>query len=200
MSLFVDYVRSTPLYGDLCELTFSPHGNLLERVSDETVEAQTEFLRWALEIARPTVIVETGTNKGMFGCFLSAAWHGCHLVTHDVWPEAEMSAVMIRDNGRISVDFRLGDSRDTLPGMACKAGFAWIDGGHERDVPLADLVNCSRLGIPYVAIDDTVEPDVGMAVDIVVGDRLFELVPNPFSAHDGRKAVLLKNCNLRSLE
>ncbi len=193
MGLFLDYVRSQPLYKELCTLTDSPHGNLLERTSDATAEAQTEFLRWALNLSHAVTIIETGTNKGMFGCLLSViAYRGVLLSTIDQWDQSFRATQAIKDSGQIAIRFHHGDSRKCLAAFKQTANFAWIDGGHEGDVPLSDLLNCHRLRVPYVAVDDTVEPDVGAAVQNVIDRGLYEIIPNPFAAHDKRNAVLLK--------
>jgi hypothetical protein len=193
MSLFVDYLRSTPLYRELCALTEYPGGNLLENTSDETAEAQTEFLRWALRLAQPASIIETGTNKGMFAYFLSQVCRGVTLHTFDVWEESAKAAAYVQNNqGNVWISFQQGDSRVTLETFGVRAGFAWIDGDHEGNGPLSDVANCARLEVPYVAMDDANEPDVQAAIDEVVRLGLYRVVANPFQQHDKRKATLLK--------
>ena len=63
MSLFLEYARSTDLYRALCHVFVSQDGNLLEQTNMIIAEAQTEFLRWALCLARPSVIIETARAR-----------------------------------------------------------------------------------------------------------------------------------------
>lgn len=56
----------------------------------------------------------------------------------------------------------LGDSRSTVPKFSkenpcVKFDFIFIDGGHDYDIAMADLVNCRRLSTPdtVVILDDT---------------------------------------------
>ena len=205
MSLFLEYARSTELYKALCLSMDSPHGNLLERTSDETAEAQTEFLRWALAQCHTDAILETGTNKGLFGYFLSlivfpSKWE-CDLTTCDINPmSATQVAILNRGQCRVRARFVEGDTRTTLANFHYPDyfDFAWIDGGHDYDTALSDLIKCNSLKIPFIAVDDTIdahepgETDVRRAVDEFCEHWMYELVPNPFAAHDSRGAVLLR--------
>src|ERR1700736_3604350 len=86
MSLFFSYARSTDLYRKLCAIPANEDGNLLERTNAEIGEAQIEFLRWALHLARPKVIFETGTNKGMFAYLVSLLLQEVTVHTCDIHP------------------------------------------------------------------------------------------------------------------
>lgn len=201
MSMFVDYARSTELYKALCLSMDSPHGNLLERTSDETAEAQTEFLRWALHLSQPRLIAEAGTNKGMFAYFLGLVWQNATLYTFDIDPQCQNQIDLFSaGQHRILACFHRGDTRDTLSHLRKyteRIDFAWIDGGHEHHVALSDLLNCASLGVPFIAVDDTIdahepgETDVKRAVDEFCKRMTYKLVPNPFAKHDSRGAVLL---------
>lgn len=199
MSMFVEYARSTELYKALCLSMDSPHGNLLERTSDETAEAQTEFLRWAFRLATPKNFIETGTNKCFFSYLVWLTCPGAHIHTFDINTDCEKPALAIQDAVRLPrVIFHLGDTRSTLSEWKVPADFAWIDGGHEFNVAISDLLNCARLGIPYIAVDDMIdahEPgwtEVKMAVEHFIAMTCYRLHPNPFAAHDSRGAVLLR--------
>jgi hypothetical protein len=193
MGLFLDYVRSTDLYRQLCELPATGEGNLLERTDDTTAEAQAEFLRWALALARPTVLLETGTNKGLFAYLVSLLLEGVKIHTLDVVPAAGRAVALLNERqDRVRCVFHAGDSRVTLPTLAIRPQFAWLDGGHATDVALSDLRQCHRLGVPYVAVDDTAYPSVWQAVEQALAELPYELVPNPYARHDSRGAVLLR--------
>lgn len=193
MALFLEYARSTNLFRELCQQFVSPDGNLLESTDDRTAEAQVEFLRWAIHLAQPQAIIETGTNKGFFGYFLSLIADGVVLHTFDLNPQAEKAVRVLNEKQtRVTCVFYPGDSRVALPRLNIAVQFAWIDGGHDEDIPLVDLLECYRLRVPWVAVDDTVFPAVRKAVEHLVSHMPYTIVPNPFSAFDRRQAILLR--------
>jgi len=193
VGLFVEHVRNTALYRRLIALPSSEHGNLLHRTDDTIAEAQTEFLRWAIASARPDKVLETGTCNGMFGCFLCALPVQVELHTFDSDPRGAAAVQEINRSGSgVRAEFHCGDSRETLWGLAGDFGFAWVDGGHEDDIPMSDLLNCHRLRIPWLAVDDTVIPTVRRAVEYLTAHVPYREVPNPFAYCDRRRAVLLR--------
>ena len=192
MSLFLEYARSTDLYRSLCAVFPSDDGNLLEQTNDRIAAAQTEFLRWALHQADPKVILETGTNKGMFIYFVSLVARGVTIHTFDTDPRSAQAVELInRAQQNVAAVFHEGDTRQTLKELNVSPQFAWIDGGHEADIPLNDLMQCFRLRIPYVAVDDTAYPTVHGAVQYMLENTPYEALGNPFAHHDRRKALLL---------
>jgi predicted O-methyltransferase YrrM len=192
MPFFLDYARSTPLYRQLCATPATSEGNLLEATDEQTAEAQTEFLRWALNLARPQVILETGTNKGLFGYLMSLVCRDVVLHTFDVHPGAAQAVQTLNSmQSNVSCLFHEGDSRATLRELRIAVQFAWIDGGHVFDVALSDLQQCYRLQVPYIAVDDTSYTCVRQAVNHLLEHTRYREVPHPFLQHDSRKAILL---------
>ncbi len=57
-----------------------------------TAEAQIEFLRWALHLANPRIIIETGTHKGLFGYLVSVLMKDVVIHTLDVHSGAAKAA------------------------------------------------------------------------------------------------------------
>ena len=193
MSLFIDYARSTPLYRSLCAIVAGEDGNLLERTDDRTAESQIEFLRWALHLANPRVVIETGTNKGLFLYVLSLISKGLAVHTFDCEPASAQAVDLVnRQQSNVVAVFHPGDSRDTLKQFDESAQFAWIDGGHETDIALSDLLHCYRLRVPYIAVDDAAYQTVRNAVDYLLQHAPYTSMPNPFSQHDRRGAMLLR--------
>jgi hypothetical protein len=193
MSLFLKYARATDLYRALCRVPASAEGNLLGSTDDTTAEAQVEFLRWALLQAAPRVVLETGTHQGHFGYLLSLVARGVTLHTCDVNPHAAQAVTLLNaGQANMACVLHEGDSRVTLPALDVPAQFAWIDGGHDTPVAVSDLIQCQRLRIPYVALDDTAYPPVQAALAHCLRHTAYTLVPNPFADHDQRKAVLLR--------
>lgn len=193
MGLFLDHARSTDLYRSLCQVFESPDGNLLEQTEDRLAEAQTEFLRWALHEAQPSVIIETGTNKGLFSYFVSLVARGVTIHTFDRDPRAGEAVELVnRSQQNVRCVFHDGDTRQTLGDFGVAAEFAWIDGGHDADIPLSDLMACYRLRVPYVAADDTAYPTVREAVEYLTRHTPYTVAGNPFREHDRRQALLLR--------
>ena len=192
MSLFLDHARSTELYRKLCAAVESADGNLLERTDDKTAEAQVEFLRWALAQARPAVIVETATNKGLFLYLVSLLCRDVTVHTFDRDPRCARAAELVNQSQcNVVAVFHEGDTRQALRDLNVEAQFAWIDGGHDADIPLSDLMQCYRLRIPYVAVDDSAYPELQQAVQYMTGQTPYRIAGNPFIEHDRRRAVLL---------
>lgn len=193
MNSFLDYARSTELYRALCQCGAGGDGNLLERTDEPTAAAQTEFLRWAFQMSNPKVVLETGTNKGLFGYLLSLIGRGITMHTFDCDARsAEAVALLNRSQGNVRAKFYAGDSRETLRSFSEWVDFAWIDGGHDGAIALSDLLHCYRLRIPYVAVDDTAFPSVAGAVEYLVGHAPYDLIENPFRSQDRRGALLLR--------
>jgi hypothetical protein len=192
MTLFLDYARSTELYKHLRSVPATRDGNLLEYTDDRTAEAQTEFLRWALHLAGPQVVLETGTNKGMFGYLISLLLKGVVLHTLDANPQAAKAVDILNcQQPNVRCCFYEGDSRVTFPALNVGARFAWIDGGHATEVAISDLLQCYRLKVPFIGVDDTAYSTVKNAVDYFLDHTSYKVIPNPFIYHDSRKAVLL---------
>lgn len=193
MHPFLEFARSTDLYRSLCQRDAGGDGNLLERTDEQTAAAQLEFLRWAFQLSAPQIVLETGTNKGLFAYLLSLIGSGITLYTFDCDPRsAESVALLNRSQSRVRAHFYPGDSRETLRAFSERADFAWIDGGHDWSIALSDLLHCYRLRIPYVAVDDTAFPSVAEAVTYVVEHTPYEQLPNPFRKDDRRGALLLQ--------
>jgi hypothetical protein len=192
MSQFLDHARSTDLYRRLCQIGNTGDGNLLELTDDRTAEAQTEFLRWALLLADPKVVIETGTDKGLFGYLLSLVLRQVELHTFDIRPEAVRAVDLLnKGQSQLTSFFYEGDSRATLPRFLGAAQFAWLDGSHETDVLLSDFLQCYRMAVPFVAVDDGAYPSVRMALRYILDHTPYAIVPNPFAHNDRRQAMLL---------
>jgi hypothetical protein len=192
MRPFLDRARATDLYRELCALPATDEGNLLERADDDVAEAQVEFLRWALGLARPRVLLEVGTHKGLFPYLVSPLLEGVEVHTVDVRPEAARAVALLNERqAAVRCVFHGGDSREVLPRLDVRPDFAWVDGGHATDVVASDLLQCHRLGVPWVAVDDTAYASVRRAVEYALAHLPCELVANPFAGWDRRGAVLL---------
>jgi hypothetical protein len=188
--LFDNYLRAQPLFTQLSRTYQSVEGNLLERGDALTIEAQIEALRWAIHLAEPRNILETGTNKSMFGFFLSHVLPRATLYTFDGDPCCA-AGVELMNGAQSAVQsiFTLGDTKQTLVlfhGVAI--GFAWIDGGHDQSTAFSDIKRAMDLRVPLIAVDDTkAMPQVAKAVERAILDcPEYAQLSNPFWQHDAR--------------
>jgi hypothetical protein len=192
MSLFLAHARSSELYRELCRVPATGDGNLLEGTDDATAEAQIEFIRWAFQRARPDTIIEVGTHKAMFGYLLSLLSERLVLHTIDSHLGAAQAVELLnRGQSNVRCVFYPGDSREIFPSLKVTAGFAWVDGGHDTDISISDILSCYRLRVPYVAVDDSAYPSVAAAIRYTTNHTTYRPISNPFAQHDRRRAVLL---------
>ena len=61
-----------------------------------------EFLRWALHLAKPNVVIETGTNKGFFGYLLSLLLQNVTLHTFDIKATAARPSLLNEGQKNVS--------------------------------------------------------------------------------------------------
>ena len=193
---FLDYLRGTETYRELVAAFQSPEGNSLEWVDDATAAAQIEFHRWALWQVMGDVpgcrVLEIGHNKGMFGLLLSyiRPWAGLTAIDGDA--RSARAAAVLNARTTLTVTFHHGDSTRVMGEIHGTFGYAWVDGDHSTEVALSDLGHCDRLGIPWVAVDDTVYPSVAAAVERWQTGAPYVEIDNPFLAGDGRQARLFR--------
>lgn len=198
MSLFVKWLRDQPVYHKLLEANKSFEGNLLEYSASElSIEAQVEFLRWALARAGyPWLIVETGTNKGLFGYLLAQLLESFTLFTFDVDPRAAKAVEILEQAypDAFLFEFIAGDTKLTLP-EKCPEGalFAWVDGGHDCETAYSDLSVLMSRGVPWIAVDDTRMPTVAAALERALAEFPdYARVVHPWFIYDRPGAVLLE--------
>jgi predicted O-methyltransferase YrrM len=193
---FVEHLRRQELFHQLAATYETVEGNMLERADARTTAAQVEAIRYALRLARPRAVLETGTNKSLFGYVLSQLARDLTLYTFDGDERAARGVeILAAAQSNVRPVFALGDTKQTLAGLNVEGiGLAWIDGGHDEATALSDLRHAARLGVPLVAIDDArTMPEVARAVAQLLGERDdYATLPNPFYRHDARGIVLLR--------
>ncbi|WP_186445533.1 class I SAM-dependent methyltransferase [Paenibacillus cremeus] len=192
-----DYLKAHPVVAHLNTLHNSIEGNLLHS-EPQTSEAQIHFLQYALSLAKPKKILETGTNKGFFSFLLSHLIKDVDLYTFDIDPRSKACVDYLNKcQSNVRIHLQLGDTRQTLLRFHQQGiGFAWIDGGHQWDTAYSDIMHAIRLGVPYIAIDDVAfpgAPDLPHVVAaILAAHPRYVQAANPFAANDLRGAVLLE--------
>ena len=147
-------------------------GCLLDKVNDLRTRSQVNFLVSILKQINAKKILEIGTHKAMF-CYVV---HLCDdSVTIDTFgnlTESQKAVDILNHKYGEYIHYHLGDSKHTLKDFApnYKIDFSWVDGGHHYEVCMSDLVNCDRLGILDIAVDDYKwSNDVKKAVNEFVG-------------------------------
>jgi predicted O-methyltransferase YrrM len=193
---FVEHLRRQDLFRQLAESYETVEGNCLERADPRTTAAQIEAIRLALRLTRPRCVLETGTNKSLFGYVLSQLARDVTLYTFDGDARVVGGGELLNAaQSKVRSVFTLGDTKQTLRDFDAQAiDLAWIDGGHDEATALSDLRQAARLRVPLVAVDDArTMPEVARAIEQVVGESSdYERLANPYYAHDARGIVLLR--------
>jgi hypothetical protein len=193
--LFLDYLRGTDTYKQLCAVHDSNEGNTLEIIDERTAEAQIEFHRWALSLAMVAdfggKFLEIGHNKGMWALLVSHLYRTAYIDAIDENPLSAKVAEIVMADSDVFINFIKGRSCEVFP-VSGKYNYAWVDGGHDFDTALCDLDQCDRLKIPWVAVDDTAYDSVSNAVAAWLSKAPYEEIPNPFIAADARQARLYR--------
>jgi len=173
-------LREMPLYRELLAAVHSSEGNTLEGDDDRALARLSTIVR-TLEKHRPLSVIETGTQKGLFGIILIENLFTFRLTTFDINPESAKAAELL------GARFVLGDTRQTFSAWNETADFAWIDGGHWGGVAASDIRNAMRLGIPVILVDDMDIPEVLHDVAVVAAEN-----PGYRLSRDGEIAIFEK--------
>lgn len=121
---------------------------------------QAEFLMEILRDVQPRRIIETGTHMGHFCYLAKLTIPTVEINTFGIDPRSEQC---IKNLNKFietpEIKFYKGDSTKTLMEFAANNkplhyDFAWIDGGHTKEVCLSDLRNVAILGTTHICIDD----------------------------------------------
>jgi predicted O-methyltransferase YrrM len=194
--VYVNHLREQELFQQLAGSYDTVEGNLLERADEHTTAAQIEALRYAINLARPQGILETGTGKSMFGYVLSHLTQGVTLYTFDGDPRCVTGVELLNTaQTNVRIVLTLGDTKQTLQALDIQdLDLAWIDGGHDETTALSDIRHTMRLGIPLIALDDTrTTPEVACAIDCALhAHPEYVRLANPFYAHDARGIAFLR--------
>ena len=131
-------------------------GGLLDKANDLRVRAQVSFLATLIRQSNVKRILEAGTHKAMF-CYVAYLCNSAIIIdTFGNLQESQKAVDVLNCEFGKYIRYHLGDTRRTLRDFSpeYQIDFAWVDGGHSFDVCFSDLVNCHRLNIPSIAVDD----------------------------------------------
>jgi len=123
---------------------------------DLRVRTQINYLASIIKGGRVKRILETGTHNAMF-CYLAYLCNSSVAIdTFGNLPESREAVNILNNKYGAYISYHLGDTRQTLSSFSpdYQIDFAWIDGGHLFEVCSSDLLNCARLGIPSITVDD----------------------------------------------
>lgn len=137
-----------------------------------TVDAllsQILFHEKTVESLNPKTVLEVGTYKAMYPYFLKKNISDVKVYTFGIDEGSQKCVDLVNKYfNEEFVSFTLGDSRETLSEFDPKDivfDLAWVDGGHTYDVAYSDLINCARLEVPEILIDDVDMHEVKSALN-----------------------------------
>jgi hypothetical protein len=166
---------------DLNLLTDNGEGSTFQWPSSESDEQniQLEFHKKTLKGVNPSTILETGTHKANFDYFAKTILPDIKIFTFgiDVWSANCVDKV--NDYfGEKFISFYQGNSLHTLPNFKPEKqiDLAWVDGGHTEQIAYSDLMQCNRLNIPVILVDDySLIPEVKNAIKKFVADTEYNI-------------------------
>jgi hypothetical protein len=139
-------------------LSSSGEGNLiLYPGTEQDKESQVSFLQKYLKKINPSVVLETGTNFGCFSILVKETLPNTKVITFgiDEWSKSAIDTIHEHYDNEF-IKFIHGDSVQTFTSYETSSDIdmAWIDGGHQYGVCMSDLINCDRLKIENIFVDD----------------------------------------------
>lgn len=137
--------------------------------SVDSLLAQITFHEKVINEIKPKVVLEVGTYKSMYPYFLKTNLPEVKVHTFGINEESKKCVDLVNQYFEEDfVTFYVGDSTQTLTEFDpddITFDVAWVDGGHTYDVAYSDLINCARLEIPEVLIDDVDMGEVRRALN-----------------------------------
>jgi len=135
----------------------------------DSLLSQILFHEKVIAEIKPKVVLEIGTYKSMYPYFLKKNLPDVKVHTFGINEESQKCVDLVNQYFVENfVTFYAGDSTKTLTEFEPENitfDMAWVDGGHTYDVAYSDLINCARLEIPEILIDDVDMGDVRRALN-----------------------------------
>lgn len=155
MNIFTNEKFSEAVMNTLNNMFVQIEGSTFQNKREETI-IQTSFIADILLGIGAKFILETGTHKANFDYFCKLILPDVKIVTFGNNAKSKDCVDYLNGLFGTYITFFLGDTKLTLP--KCQTGhqidFAWVDGGHDYNTCMSDLINCSRLNIPNICVDD----------------------------------------------
>lgn len=164
-----DFLNSLYLQFDCDE------GALFNWTTASSLLSQLKFHEKYLKEIQPSLILETGTHKGYYSYFAKKILPEVKIHTFGIDSGSQLCVDIINEfyNDKF-ITFYPGDSVKTLSEFEPKNiefDLAWVDGGHTFECAYSDLINCARLQIPNILIDDVDMLDVSSALDKFISNE-----------------------------
>lgn len=145
---FVEKLKNTSRYG---------MGGLLYNHKNEGMNVQLNFVLEIFDIIKPENLLEIGTGKGLFDYFILLCNPEIKITTIDTRKESAIAINLINKKFKNNIKFIHGKSSDVLKTLKPEYDLAWVDGDHHYPNCISDLINCNRLKIKNILIDDWCE-------------------------------------------
>jgi len=134
-------------------------GGLFNWRTAENMVHQLKFHKKYLQKIQPKYILEIGTFKGFYSYVVKKEIPEVKVYTFGINEESQLCVDAINElYGENFITFFPGDSLETLTSFDnpddIPFDMAWVDGGHSYECAISDLVNCGKLGIENILIDD----------------------------------------------
>jgi hypothetical protein len=139
-------------------------------------DIQAAFLERILRQVNPSCVLEFGTHKAHFCLFAKLVIPDVKVITLGNREGSGKAVDILNAHFGRYITFILGDSKETwrsIPPLF-DIGFAWVDGGHDYDTCLSDLISCVTFGVEHICVDDYRQiPEVERAVNDFVEKSLW---------------------------
>jgi hypothetical protein len=140
------------------------------------VNSQTAFQEKVFKTVNPRNVIETGTHKARYDYMIKVNVPDIKIHTFCIDERSKLCVDYLNSRFGQYITFHEGNSLDTLTNFKGlesgeKFDLAWIDGGHSTDLAYSDLINCARLGIKNITIDDLDIEGVRIALDLFMSNK-----------------------------
>lgn len=202
MPMFVDYLRSLPLYQQLTAIDHPHHGDLLFQNERPIAEAQIEALRLTIRDLHPVTVLEVGVARGMFGFVLSEIYsphtiaNRIKLVAIEIEPTVKQVAETLNHGQDVVEMIPIhGSSKDHLAKAMKKyrPQLVWLDGDHSEEATRRDLEVVLNVDYPLsVMVDDTrMAPHISQATYEIAQKYGYMVAQHPYWESDKRGMLAL---------
>ena len=143
---------------ELKSISNSNEGSFFNNPDENGKKEQKLFVKKIIDMIKPKNVLEIGTDKGYFVYFLML---NCdtHVTTCDLWEFSSLAIDVLKKYFEKRINFFNEDSHTLLPKLNNVFDMVWVDGNHEYSACMGDLINCQKLNIANILVDDYRELD-----------------------------------------
>jgi hypothetical protein len=140
------------IINELKKVPISEYG-IFDHYNFNEIQNQMQFLADMLLMANPERVLEIGTNHCYFPYFANCICPQILIDTVDINLNASIGVNFLKNRG-FNITFHNKTSSKFFEDFSGRVGFAWVDGSHEYNDCLQDLLSCAKLEIPVICVDD----------------------------------------------